>query len=464
MSSEASFLSERVAPPMIRYSNMTPLSFQGNQQLKHFFPSNQSTYSQSNNIIRIAISSSSAFLDGGNSYLKLDFQNNNATANTTYTFSNSYHSLIERVRIVASSGAQIEDIMYYNQLHAYLSDVLLSSEKRQTRLQEGYSQAIVGNAVVASTPFVSGDNIIANITAGITASLNSLTSTITYDPTSVGCSEMSVAQTTSTTVYIPLELSQLVGSNKKLLPLFLTGELQLEITLAARPCMVSSITSPLTFEVSNVSYCSSMVEFSGGVNQALTAMVQQGGLHLHSTCWSNQKVTLTANQRSFVNSERLKSVKSILIGFTDDNLVQVNKRVTNRQTNEVTSLQIKIGSDYYPPQPIKATSTNPKSCGFYLNEVYKALGVYNDSNHSSMVNIYNFSDSTQALRKVGRAVYGFDLDSFGKSDVESGISTIISNPITVEMEGSAGNLAALTYLLYDCIFSITPDGQFICSK
>ena len=454
MSADASFLSDRVAPNMIRYSQMTPLAFEGSQSLKMFFPTNQSTYTQDNNVIRIPISSGNAFLDGGNSYLKLQFTNTNATPAGIYTFSNSFHSLIDRVRVIASSGQELENIMNYAHTHACLSDLLLSPEKRMSRLQEGYG--VNGPMTFTACGVPAG---LADVDDVVNATLASARP----NPLTQGCGETVVIRNGVTQVYIPLELSQLVGANKKLLPLFLTGELTLEITLAQRPCLVADLTTPLTYQVANVAYCGSMVEFSGSVNSALTQMVADSGLFLHANCWSSQKQTLAVGQSSFVNSERLKSVKSVLVSFTDEAWA-INVRPTNRITNGIQSLQIKAGSSYFPPQPIRADATSASSCGWYLNETYKALSVYNDVGHSGVVNTQNFASSAQSVSQVGRAVYGLDLDAFGKDPVESGLNTILNNPLTVLMEGSVGGCAVITHLLYDAIFHIRPDGSFVCVK
>lgn len=460
MSAQPSLLSERVAPHMIRYSNMTPLSFEGKQVLKQFFPTNQSTYNQDNNVIRIPISSGTAFLDGGNSYLRLQFQNTNATADTDYIFANSFHSLIDRIRVISAGGQELEHVPNYAHLHACLSDLLLSQEKRHARLQEGYG---------------SGGGFRFTAVAGVldADAINGGLATLRVNPASLGTREMVVAKDGSTQVYIPLELSQLVGSNKKLIPLFLSGELTLEITLSARPCAVSKVTTPLTYSVSNVAYNASMVEFSGAVNGALTQMVADSGLYLHGTCWSSQKVTLAANQSSWVNSERLKSVKSVLVSFADDlNAPVVNQRMTTRTTNGVAALQLKIGSDYLPPQPLRANSDSRTECGLYINEAYKALNVYNNPDHAGVVNIDNFCQApytvaggarVYALDAVNRAVFGIDLDAV-RGDVESGVSTIINNPMTIMMEGSKGNCSAFSHLLYDCLFVIGQDGSFSVSK
>jgi hypothetical protein len=66
---------------------------------------------------------------------------------------------------------------------------------------------------------------------------------------------------------------------------------------------------------------------------------------------------------------------------------------------------------------------------------------------------------------VGRAVYGIDLDAFSKSPIESGVNTVLNNPITINVtNGAIAGLVNYTFLLYDVLFHITPDGQFVASK
>ena len=455
MSSDTSYVSDRVAPSVIRYSQMTPLSFSAKTSQKLFFPSNNASYNQDNNIIRIQISSGNSFLNGAESYLKLQFTNKNITAGCTYTASNSWHSLIERVRIIASSGQELENIMNYGQTHAMLCDLLISPEKRMSYLQEGYSQA-------AQPTFTNCGMAGAGTTA---VEVNTALRTLKSDPVTLGCNEMSVAKDGVCQIYLPLSLSQLLGSNKKLIPLFLCGELTLEMTLASKPCIVSVNTTPQLFEVANVAYCASLTEFGGSVNSALTSMVASSGLFLHATCWASQKLTLAPNSSSWINSERLRSVKSIFVTFTDDvSAWGAGKRITSRVTNNLQSFQIKVGSDYLPIQPLRADSTNPYACGVYLNEAYKALGSYQDPNHQGLVNIYNFASDANELTKVGRAVYAVDCDSFGTCDCESGLNTIISNPITFLMEGQTLAVSAISHLLYDCVFELTNTGQFLVSR
>jgi hypothetical protein len=107
---------------------MQPLAFNAKSQKRIFYPTNNSTYTQDNNVIKIAISSGTAFIDAQNSYLK--FTVTNQTDARIISFNESAHSLLQRVRIISdSTGQQLEDILYYHQIHSGLSDLMLSPEK-----------------------------------------------------------------------------------------------------------------------------------------------------------------------------------------------------------------------------------------------------------------------------------------------------------------------------------------------
>ena len=165
---------------------------------------------------------------------------------------------------------------------------------------------------------------------------------------------------------------------------------------------------------------------------------------------------------------------------------------------KITQCQLKIGSIYAPPQQVSAPTANSKGVGEFLAETYKAIGEYANNWHSGLINIYNFnadvphttvagdgqaaaaSANAAGPAQVGRALYGLDLDAFGKSDVESGINTILNNPITIQITSSsaytnapvaaanaaqvAASLNAINMLLHDIVFSITPDGAFTASS
>ena len=473
------YLNARQAPHQIKYSQLTPLAFNAKSSKRVFYTSNQSTYSQSNNVIRIPISSGTSMLDGPNSYLKFDYTQNEAPV---HQFSNSAHSLIYRMRVISdTTGQDLENILYYGQAHCMISDLTLSPAERASRLEQGYGTNGAIPQLAANVAADSGPKVIALVNQVANCR------TTKFQSPFLGCDEIFMSQNIPQTICLPLDLSCLLGpAQKKFLPLFLCGGLTLEITLDPFGVNSSAATPPI-FNISNVQYHAQMVDFDASVNQALTTMVQSAGLYMHGVTWTNVLSQLADNVKSWIISDRLKSVKSIFFRFNDP-LGQSTAyfRPTNRVTNTLTNFQLKIGSDYYPNQRIMGVANSSAGNGEFINETWKAIGEYNNVYHSALCNIHNFAQDinpaiaaanaatfggiipAQILQNtVGRAVYGLDVDAFGRTDVESGVNTILNNPITFNFEQSvayAGVLNAYTFLLHDAVFVISPDGSFSVSK
>lgn len=505
MSEQYNLLNERVAPHVLRYSNMTPLAFNAKSSKRIFYTSNQSTYSNSNNVIRIPISSGTSFLDGPNSYVKFTYKNAEA-GNVTHKFANSAHNLIYRLRVISDvSGQDLENILYYGFTHSCIADLTLSSAERASKLEQGYGtwgQTTLANAADAAT------------TLALANQLKVLRNVKTAS-SFWGCDEMTIAQNQNQTICLPLDLSCLLGpSQKKLLPLWLCNGLMLEITLDPFGVSSSAATPP-QFQIFDVQYHAQCIDFDASVNQALRALSNDKGLFMHGVSWTNVLSQIPDNTQSWIISERLRSIKSVFFAFNDPSSVGTAwYRSNNRQTNNLTNYQVKIGSEYYPPQRIQASNhgdaSNPNSNGEFVNELNKAIGEYANTYHESLLNIYNFSQDvnnrttiaavaavaanpnanppvaavaavpagsavvTTGLARddiyqyaVGRALYGLDLDAFGRSDSESGVSSILNNPLTFNFQqnGSFGGvLNAYTMLMHDVVFQIDPSGLFTVAR
>jgi len=198
---------------------MTPLAFNAQSSKRIFFTSNQSTYSNTQTVLRIPIASGSDFLDGANSYLKFTYKNTGAGA-YTHTMSNSANCLFYRVRVIADKGSDLENILYYNQTHAAIADMTLGPEARSARLEQGYgTYGQVGLADAAQNDLVATANL-----ANLTKKLRNTVTASKY----WGCDEVTIAQNASQTFCVPLDLSSLLGpAQKKFAPLFLMGGLTL---------------------------------------------------------------------------------------------------------------------------------------------------------------------------------------------------------------------------------------------
>jgi hypothetical protein len=252
-----------VAPHSIRFSQLTPLAFQAKSSKRIYYTTNNSTYTQDNNVIQIPISSGTAMLDAPNSFLKLSIKNTTG-GGKVIRFNNSAHSLIQRLTIRAdSTGSELEDINYYHQIHAALSDLMLSPEKRFSRGEQcfgnkGVFPATADIAAYARTNVAGVDlaaaivSVNAELTKVAASLVNAQTGSANYGSAYLGCDEVTIADGATQTVVLPLDLSSLLGPNaKKMLPLFLSGGILLEITLNKYPFSTVDNTA-ITYELNNV--------------------------------------------------------------------------------------------------------------------------------------------------------------------------------------------------------------------
>ena len=476
MSTDNIYLNTQQAPHQIRYSQLCPLAFSAKSSMKNYYSSNQSTYNQNNLTINIPLSSGSDFIDGQASYLRFDYKNLDvavggvgAATNGNHSMANSANCLIARIKIVADSGKEAELINYYNLNHAVISDIVLGPMQRATKLQEGYGtwgkkpvlQTHANYDLAGAHAALAGGEIEINM-----ALLSAYGETATAAPY-WGCDEATILPGNTQTFCLPLDLSSILGpTQKRFWPLFLQG-LRLEITLDPYgPC--STLVTPPKFEVSTVMFCAQSITFNNGVNEALLAMSRNSGIYMHGCTFSNSMVPIASGTTaSWSITDKRKSVKSIFFFFQDGSYIgKASARNSHRVTNKLKSYQFKIGSEYLPNSAIRCTQGDATgvSNGQFIVENWKAVGMYGDNNHNSMLNCYNMGGNEAfALNTTSRAVFSLDCDNFGRSESESGISTVLNNPVIITTESSAGFGAALnavTLLYHDVVFHISPTGDF----
>ena len=128
-------INARTLPSQMRFSDMTPLGLSSKSKKVKFLPQNAGIFTNINNLIRIPISSSSAFLDPAMTSLKLTYTN---SSGQTVQFDGSANSVIQRVRLISASGGDLEDIRNYGYLVNMLADLQYSLDQRFSKGYEGY--------------------------------------------------------------------------------------------------------------------------------------------------------------------------------------------------------------------------------------------------------------------------------------------------------------------------------------
>ena len=460
MSFDLRELNTETAPLQVKYSQITPLALSASSKRVSFFPSNAGTFGP-NSVIRIPISSSTCFLDGTLSCLKFTYKNKSADG---AQIDNSAHSFIQSIRVISrSGGVDLENIRYYNKLVAMLSDLQLNDTDRAAPYHEGYG---AGNR--ANVPLLVSVVAVADTAAAVKVKLDLMLAEINKTSKSdyMGTNEPIIATTESMDFYLPLLSAVLGTAQSKYLPLYLCGQIDLEIQLANFPTISVTNDSAPSFEISNVSFDTQLIEFAGDMNNTLMHLCKQTGLYIHSTSWYCDKIAVLAGSSiSVLVSERLKSVKSL---FCYTSLPRTNglQREHARTASICKSFQLKCGSTFFPNQPVLSTDSKASNNGSFITETYKALGLYADTHGKSLMNAGNFESDGHTFNSVGRAIFGCDLDAFVSkhSAIESGFDFVNNNPTNINMVGTFVNSDFYIHILHDILIKIDSNFTLTASR
>jgi hypothetical protein len=343
-----------------------------------------------------------------------------------------------------------------------MSDLLLSPENRYVRQEQGYGSHKI-------EPVAGDANAETVRNAVIAAAVNQQC-----------LNELTVAPNGEVTLCIPLELSCTVGgAQQKLLPLWMMGEVLIEIQLNkdcvfnlsggagdADAALAARRNTQPVFQVSEVEFHASLKEFDSSINMAITQMAVGDasnpglGLNLSGCTWTNSMISLAVGQNTLTNNERLRSLKSLFMTFIPNGLTYADRKA-GRHNNAITQIQYKFGSQYLPSYPIRGDSASSSDNGEYVVELLKAASEYGNSMHTGLINCDSFANVGNANTDCGRAVFGIDCDAFGREHVESGLSTVENTPITVQWSRpGAGAIAQDVYLFlyHDVIYNVLPNG------
>ena len=204
------------------------------------------------------------------------------------------------------------------------------------------------------------------------------------------------------------------------------GGLVLELTLDADAnCLVAEAGTP-TYKLQDVNYVGQVVEMDERFNASFRSMLaQQGGIQFSGQTFRTHQYNFTSSTSGNAVvpvAERSKSMKSLFTIFrAQENLNDRSKySIARRTSNDVASVQWKIGSNVYPSQPVKGSQTDSSQ---YVAELVKAVSGLGDIRMGSQLNAANFP--IVANTSYGSAVYGLDFEAYAQaSDIlESGEST-----------------------------------------
>ena len=491
---------ERVAPRQVLYEQQLPLAIESTSSRRIFFPEGGANYGPSGggtnpNICRIPINSDD-LLDPQESFLQFKFTNNTNTS----IGPDIGVPFIRRVRI-ESSGSTLEDINEYGSLYAQLVSCQASqggfSEATLTTAGSTGLNGTLSNLAAAGATggptagwdhaeFTAAPDNNAGGVAGRLALYTSLKNTIDAATITLGGQHVpntKIGAGDSVFYNVPL-VSALLNSQKYLPLVFMNGGLTIEIEFdSAESCGVfaQALNIPNAWTVSDVRYIAHMITLQRDFYDKLRMVMEGSGgvLQLAGTTYRHFQSSYPAGSNVSVPlPAKVKSMKGLL--FTEKNQADSNQReyfnVSNSLINGTNEYQLRVGSVVHPPTSIKINNagnvvTNKGEAYQELRKLFGTLGDYTHGGVALNDQTYMAGDVNEdhAAEGLGATVIGrlnpkgLSLDSFPRTNLESGVNSADSNlSMSLELRSSGGPGTTTRidmWAMCDAIFYVNLDGS-----
>lgn len=454
-------------PQQLKYSeNLRYTSIGAKEEQSNFVPKNGSVFSyDKNRIIKFNLAGS-GMLSCRESYLKFDIRNNSAT-DIEVSPTAGAHGCFSRY-ITKMDNKIIDDIMDYSHFMAVVSDFKMSEgHKNSFGTISGYAKS----SVTTSNPLkdVVGDLRIANRRS--------------YDDDTY-----IVPAGEARTLCIPL---QGVLQSSKYIPMHFLQSLEFELHLnnVATAYTSDALVDDDEVEYTNFEYVADLIEVEAGVLlQMEQALMSPAGITVSANTWKNSQYHVASNTGNYVYpiAEKWSSIKSILVSQRNSDTYYGGAPTLDRNHrvyDDVSSLQLQVGSKYYPTQPLELSKNSAEP----IVQVLKSLGnSLHDYKTSSTVDLDNFYltghqirfvasapvdsvtynaspvDYDELPKKLGKFVAAFDMETYSENKaILSGVNNAERN-LTISMHikrnGVVDNLLVSTFchIDQDVVLKIDP--------
>ena len=474
------------APNSVNYSDQLPLGIESKSQRKLFFPSTGDQYSgDGNNICRIDVSYD-GLCDFQNSYLSFEVENKSADGHFQFDLG---QPLIQRLRIECG-GVVLEDIQNYNHL---VAGILVPSQNGQSNNHWDAFNATqpAGHSVAAGT-LASGTSALSTVTLSAAASallqsnagLTGSAGMIQRPSTAAGgqaVSPYTIIDPAGKRMVCYKLISGLLDNDKYIPTVLLNAPITIEITFApAADCGVFEATKTGTIDISKLRYVVHTIDLERSFYDRLRMVQQNSGgvLQIAGTSFRNYSSALTVSQNQSISiPARLRSIKSIFWKIAGANTQYVYGLSAGGHAH-ITSYQIKIGGNVYPPSAIIVDNATNKVTPYL--ELQKSFGKLGSTVHSDLLSPVNYlvdetgiaayNKNTQANANPTHTVaafapFGLDLEAF-RHEIENGVDTSSKAlPMSLELGQSAATAAnpIQIFVMYDSLFYVNMDGTIAVS-
>lgn len=361
-------------PESLQYGAESSPGLSGVRSMRNFAAENPGIFSPSNNTIRIPVSASS-FLDMSRGRLSFDFTNTGSS--TFQILDGSAACIIQRLRVLSVTGAELERIESYNLLAAVLQQYQASEEDaRELAVSGGGPSSIVS---------VSGFN------------------GLSCDKTGTGLSRH---------YEFKLHAGWFNPTLGKMLPPNVS--FVLELTLGAAASCLTCVGGTLTanYTIANVSLKIPSVRIDDASFMQRAAMLQQRGYSFPAVTYKlyTAATSASAGATSMQISDRSHSLTALIAIMRGQSRVNspADFKLCKRTLQYVSNYQFVIGSELYPPQQVElSTDLNPSGTGTLLQWIVDSTpnlnvsAAYNQVKQvfpgPSVVDLNSFSNSENTL-------------------------------------------------------------------
>lgn len=235
-----------------------------------------------------------------------------------------------------------------------------------------------------------------------------------------------------------------------------------------------------TFKIVEFELIVDLVQFDDNVTNLMRNQLSGEGLVIATHSWALGPLYNIPSTTGVLGTWQVnlgfESLKSIFLTFlSNDYMTYSFCRKLYKLSRNITSIQTKIGLEYFPDQPLEGHGGNPyaltkqdENNWIYLYELHKLFGTLNDTLSGTIINKHNFAinerpydvtNTTAYLvdtaaaennidtavgfpiihenRMVGRSVYVLNYSFNSDSTMLNGINTIQNRPfdITIKSDG-----------------------------
>lgn len=402
----------------------------------------------------------SAYIDGANSYLRLEISVTTAVT-TKLRVDNNASSFIQKYEEYSGNGDLITTISNYNELVAILFDLGYGISDRN-----GFLSATEGTEEPREFDAFSGTDATAITTVGnIKASV-----TPTYKNNPRQGQYIDASASTQVRVFVLPILSPIFSLQEKYFPIHkLSQEPRIEFTLAdLKTPFVNTTDTAFTWKVTDAQLVMDYVIIKDA--QLVNSITPSEVVICSSNyrCYTNSLTTAMSADtfQTFQIPCRASSVKSMLFSCRGDYTGSNNYYNVSSRINPFKELQLNIGGILHPSKPLKATTSSVAELTVELQKAvnsFAPLSFYNGSLPNSYLTVNSRATNTTVDSYKNGALAGLNMESYQKSNVMlsgtnlAGQLTFVQMTVLTTPNNNTHQLN--TFVYHDQLLIVDSDGK-----